>query len=514
MSSGAPLAAEAPPEEIRGILAPGVVPEVLRQLFLESRSGVLEIAHGADRCSLFFVDGMIADCETNLPGCHLGDILVELGFLGPRERDACMEIAALSKRGLGETLVRHSLLDQERLTQARTFMIRDALACALAWLEGGYVLVPGLPRPASGTETARAPGIDPRTILLDAIWSLEGDPILLALVGPLRQKIRRTSNARLSGLDLNLNSTDAFLLSRIDGATTIGDILQVSPVGEEQTIASLAGLICVGVAEPDESVPPRRATAEVFRSEMVRLAGRLHASDPHEVLGVKPTARTEEVRASYVDLLRICDPAAEGDSEMRPLLERMTELLMAAFRQVERVRATARPLLPELPPAPALKNVHQPRVVSGPPQPSRTPDVDPAEAMEMADEAYEQGRVHEALALLHQAIPDLDGRSRRRARVRLCQILLASENGSKLALAELKVAIEEDPGNAEAHLLSGQVYRARGAAALATAAFEKVLSLEPRNTVARAALQESGATKSQAKESAGAGSFLNKLFRR
>ena len=119
------------------------------------------------------------------------------------------------------------------------------------------------------------------------------------LVSPT-QKIRRASLERMSGFDLNLNPTDAFLLSRIDGRVTVGEILQLSPEPEAEAKASLAGLICAGVALVEGIEKPRSATAEIQRSQMVRLAGRLHASDPHEVLGVKATAAKLKIGAESV----------------------------------------------------------------------------------------------------------------------------------------------------------------------------------------------------------------------
>jgi uncharacterized protein HemY len=158
-----------------------------------------------------------------------------------------------------------------------------------------------------------------------------------------------------------------------------------------------------------------------------------------------------------------------------------------------------------------------PQTVLGPKQAPEAPRIDPEKALELAEQAYEEGRAHEALALIHDALPGLTGRARSNARVRLCRILHATPNGEKLALQELKAVVADDPGNAEAYLLLGRLYRDAGAFALAAAAFKKALSLDPRDASARAALREIDPTAfpgtGNVKSRTGS-SLLSKLFRR
>jgi cytochrome c-type biogenesis protein CcmH/NrfG len=114
--------------------------------------------------------------------------------------------------------------------------------------------------------------------------------------------------------------------------------------------------------------------------------------------------------------------------------------------------------------------------------------VEPSQALEVATRAFEAGRFHEALAILHEAIPHLEGRARRSARVRKARVLLAVGNGARLAEDELKAALAEDPGNAEAQVALGDMYRDGGSIALAMA-YRMALELQPRNVAAREALQ-------------------------
>ncbi len=510
-------------EELRGLLAVGVLPEILRRIFLAQRSGVLHLAFGVERSDFEFSDGYLTQVVTTLPGAHLGDLLVQIGFLGKRDRDACLEIAALANERLGETLLRHGLLDSEHLAQGLAFQLREVLARTLVWRGGVYTFTDA-PREKSAAPSGAAPmRLDPREILLDATWTLASDPVLDDFLGDLTQTLRKTSDERLLRLDFRLTPADAFLLSRVDGNLTAEQLLQLSPVSAEEVKASLAGLLSVGAIEYVDAPLASSKTEEIGRFEVARLAGRIESADPFEILGVTSDASADQVRSAYLRLLRACDPSASGDSELKPILQRMSNQLAEAFMGIERRRGTPRPALltrhaartaaslppptpgPSTPAKPALSPMSR---VAPSPKPadrnapvvvvqvpakepaSLAPIADPSQAIEASAQAFDAGHFHEALAILHAAIPRLEGRARRAARVRKARVLLAVENGAKLAEEELKAAIVEDAGNAEAHVVLGGIYRERGSQALAMMEYRKALDLEPRNTAARDALEE------------------------
>ena len=151
----------------------------------------------------------------------------------------------------------------------------------------------------------------------------------------------------------------------------------------------------------------------------------------------------------------------------------------------------------------------------GTPEPKAGPPVtpiDPGQANEAAAKAYEGGLFLEALAILHEAMPKLSGQAKRVARVRKARILLAVENGAKLAEEELKAAIAEDAANADARVALGGIYRERGSLALAMMEYRKALDLQPKNAAAREALEELRAVPPADKASEE--SVLKKIFGR
>jgi Tfp pilus assembly protein PilF len=96
----------------------------------------------------------------------------------------------------------------------------------------------------------------------------------------------------------------------------------------------------------------------------------------------------------------------------------------------------------------------------------------------------------EAAALAGEALAGAVGRQRRQARVIRAQALLQVPGGRKPAEDELKVALEEDPANAEAHYQLGVIYKGGGALSLAAASFRRALALRPRHAGALSAMEE------------------------
>lgn len=523
-------------EELRGLLAVGVLPELLRRIFLDRRSGNLHLAYGVERSDVEFNDGYLTSAETTIPGAHLGDLLVQTGFLSARDRDACLEIAALSSERMGDTLLRHRLLDHDHLTQGLALQLREVLARTLTWPGGVYTFTDAPAKKPAASPDVAEPRLDPREVLLDATWTLVGDPGLEGLLGDLSRKVRKATDERLLYLDIRLTPADAFLLSRVDGALTAAKLLQLSPLSSGEAKASLAGLLSVGAIEYVDAPPPSSLTSQISRFEVARLATRITSSDPYEILGIEVGASTDELRSAYLGLLKSCDPAATTDPELRPILKRMSDQLVTAYREIERRRAapppasrrTNPPVSAPAPPPPSRRSktgpvkVGAPRTAPpkvsppAPPPPvpvaggSPLPAVDPARALEMALQAFDAGKIHEALAILHDAIPRLEGRERRAARVRKARILLTIDNGARLAEEELRIALGEDPGNADARVVLGGIYHERGSLALAMMEYRKALELQPRNVAAREAIQALSASAPAPQEA----SVLKRIFGR
>jgi len=224
-------------------------------------------------------------------------------------------------------------------------------------------------------------------ILISARAITETSTLLDAL-GSLDFPLALTELGMAGGTGITLGAQEGFLLSRVDGATSIRQICQLSPVGENETLRAVYGLTAAGLirlaprrANPG-ATPDTRATATasspqppkpppapaptaaaaapqaarggvsrpVVRSAPARPAppalgvdrGRLEErirqcgrQNHFEVLGVPATVEAEELRHTYYALARTYHPDHFHRPEvedLHPALERLFAHMTEAYQ--------------------------------------------------------------------------------------------------------------------------------------------------------------------------------------
>ena len=131
------------------------------------------------------------------------------------------------------------------------------------------------------------------------------------LEGPLSYALDATKLQR----DLDLTPEEGFVLSRVDGSTSSGEIAKLSPLGEEQTLRCVYALVAAGILEvrgavkparPDESGPSPEALR--FLEEMLEKQRASPLSTLYQILEVVPSASPGEIKAAYLKLAKRLHP--------------------------------------------------------------------------------------------------------------------------------------------------------------------------------------------------------------
>src|SRR6185295_11107208 len=162
-----------PMAALSGELAQGVLPGVLRTLYVERRTGLLHVTREGERGSVCFVSGNIVYGDTTIKECQLGDTLVRHGILTQWDRERAGEMVSVTGRRLGEILLDLGLLDADGLEDALALQVREVLLTIFSWSDGRYAF--------EGQEPAALKGYDKPLrlstgeVILDAVWSI-GDP--------------------------------------------------------------------------------------------------------------------------------------------------------------------------------------------------------------------------------------------------------------------------------------------------------------------------------------------------
>ena len=488
---------------MQGALAEGVLSLVLRTLYVGRKTGLLHVTQGEERGSVCFVQGSIVYGETNITECRMGETLVRHGLLNHWELERAREIKNVTGRRLGQVLVDLGNLDASGLEDALALQVREVLLTVFSWRDGTYRLEEHDPAFFRGYDHPLP--LSMGEVILDAVWSITDPEIIRFGLGNLDRVLVPASDPLLRFQRITLNSTDAFLLSRVDGGSTASQILRMAPLSAEEALRSLFGLVCTGMVEwvPAPPVAPPAAEAPARRSlrdEIVDAYERVRGQRHHEVLGVAGGATPTEIQEAFIRLAKLYHPDSNHAPELvdlkdklETLFQRINEAHQALTRKRDRTPRSVpeAPPPPPPPPPPAVAPARSP----APSPPAAPAPAEPAPATKTVEELLDQaaeslgaGRYWETLVAVDQVLPEAQGRLRRRAHILRAQALLKGEGGRRAAEEELKAALEEDRGNAEAHFLLGTIYQGGGAKALAAAAYKRALDLKPRYAEALRAL--------------------------
>jgi hypothetical protein len=531
---------------MKGNLTRGVLPGLLRELFVDHKTGLLHVTRGPERRSVRFQDGRIVGAHASDTDDQMGPVLVRQGFLSQADLDRAREVTAREPKRLGRALRDIGVWDDARKEEALALHAREVLLKLFSWTEGEYVFE-DLPAESGGAADDTTRRLSTSQLILDAARRVEDYPVVHDALGDLDRVLALPADVLLRFQDMMLTPADGYVLSRVDGEMTAREVLQVTPFPAEEAEKSLFCLLCTGALEYKPAAPPparlrpapparpepppKPATApptpppapetaqrglSARRREVLDKFAGLKARNHFEVLEIEPDIGPDGVKDAYFRLARRFHP----DSHHREVvLEDIKDKLEAIFIRLgeahdvlrnPRTRAAYETSLKARGPAPPV-----PVTAAGPgPVP-----IDPAAqlqrdttALRKAEKLVEQEKYWDVIQLLEGVAPRLTGRLRQRARMALGRAYLKNPNWVKEGEELIRQVVAEDPKHAAAYLLLGHLYNDRGLKARAVSMLRKAVELEPENEQAGAVLATL-VTDVPAPAEEGGG-ILKKLFRR
>ena len=295
-------------------LASAPAPAILHELYVRAASGGLLLAHGKVKKVVYLRDGYPVAVKSNVVGECLGKILTWEGLITEEQYRRSLQSMRESGVRQGSALIRMGALTHQQLARGLELQLRFKICETFSWAEGSHWFFPEVDPPHESVPMS----ISPAALLHEGIRTFLPQPALLAALRPHADRyLCPTEDPLLRFQDIGPNAATEEVLALVDGRVTLAELMRRSPLAVRETAALAHALLVAGVVEPrsEPSASPERlhtpeartgpredrsrAGCSAQRVDLARLVSRLRASDPRDILGVRPGAPDLEVRHAF-----------------------------------------------------------------------------------------------------------------------------------------------------------------------------------------------------------------------
>ncbi len=485
--------------------------EILRNLYFEESTGVLEVRSSDDRLSrLYFDRGMLYFAEGNDPEDQLDAALESTGLL-PTVTLAKMRKLGAAPLDFASRLISGKILSREELAPCLRSLVQRAVVRAFSWPSGAW----------SFSEQEAVAGVLDTDILFTFECILKGITSM-SHFGPLKEvllrlpgKVRLGQRTFVPVHMLALRPHHGFVLSRVDGSLRLDEISQLMPAGEEdESLAFLYGLAVLGLVEFDppanEGLFSLREVMQEYNEAHARerkevelieqTAKRFHGlRSPHEVLGISVESGLDEIQRAY-DRLRAAFKKERFSQRVREKhkkdLAQIESRLAESFMRLQVTRLEKSAYAPQGTPEQPLASIDpedlmvRREMLKSEAQATQEQNVKLGEQyFSKARDAFIEKDYHNCIQFCRQSLKYQGEVAEVYAL--MAESLLKNPNHRWQRMAEeaLARASELDPWNPEHWVALGLFYRSRGLDHRARRHFERALEIQPTHSVATVQLK-------------------------
>jgi curved DNA-binding protein CbpA len=494
------------------------LPEILHSLAWSEESGVLQLTQDFTSKHIYFGQGSIVFARSNQHGDRLGELLVRHDRITRSQlADASNKVRA-SGRKLGTVLVQMGLMSEADVRTWVADQMRGIIHPLFAWSTGEYCFR------EKSNPVAEDLAVELPTIptILEGTRHVESPEKVRQTLGDLSRVVSYSTDPWMHSHQVSLTPHEGFVLSRVDGQSSISDVISVTPLPEEETLRCLYALISAGFLEfgaKGRNLTPSKPLRRVFemplllssresapskppdsesvasaeekrtRQEILAKHAALEGCTFYDCLDVRPMVKDAEIRKAYLALVKRYHPDRHRSEHLRDLqlllheiLAKATEAYEALYNPASR-RCYDQSLRSEAPRGEAMAApIEAP--IAAPPTPAET----------IAARYYREAAPylankdwHEAVRLLEEVV-QLDP-SRAEYHRSLAQALENNPKWRKEAEAHYRAAIKIDPFDQESILGLANLYETLGMKRRAKPLFALALDLDPDNHLVRAKLR-------------------------
>ncbi len=505
-----------------GRLGTATLPRVVQDLWRAQASGILHLSQDPANKRVYFRKGDIVFAGTNLEHERLGERLVREGKIPRSVLDLAFRVVERSNERFGKTIVEMGWVSPQEMQQRVAEQIKDIIFSVFTWESGEY----RFERSDNPVDQDLALELQTAEVIYEGVRRISDVRSIRVGIGSYSRILELANGKRL---DIPISKEDGYILSKVNGATTISQILSGSPLTQEETLRRIYALLLADVlriGNPGAQAHPPDGGAEAatngrsvsakrdevdetkkYRNGVEARYAAMKLGSLYDRLEVDSGASTERILEAYQSVMKAIEPgpSLRGNIEdLQPRLEKMQRKILDAYKTLtnpERRREYDLYLKGTSPDATAAsevkpkKNGARESSVTMASRASNTPfdsdqEPSPGEIGKRAAEPHyidakrhlDAGLYFEAIGSLNEALR-LDPENGKYHRL-LGQLLAQNPSCAKASQQHFQRAIEIDPDDTNAYLGLADLFEEAGLAVRARRVYEKVITIEPENEVA------------------------------
>jgi hypothetical protein len=293
----------------RGELGDIDVATLMGRLLQSRFTGRVQFRRGPAEKAIQFEDGRPVFAVSNLPHDRMGDLLYREGKITREQQQRARDLVVESGRRMGEILVEIGFLKPRELLPAVRHHIEDIVYSLFAWDSGEFAIAAGEPTSERIRLTRH-----PAAIVLEGVRRKYGPEMLEVRLGSPTAVVAVRSQRQLGAIAAvaDLSPSERAVIQKLDGERTMQQVGDAAQADQVVALQLAFGLIALGVAEVVDhgtaaaERPPVRSRSlvgetdiAIDRQRVLAKHALVHEADYFTLLGVRRDATSFEIRRAY-----------------------------------------------------------------------------------------------------------------------------------------------------------------------------------------------------------------------
>ena len=507
---------------LQGTLSDISVAELVRDVYRSRSTGILHLKREGVGKRIYMQKGSVVFANSDVEEDRLGEFLIRKGKINRGNYDAASEAMRRTGKRMGKTLVELEAVSADEIEELVRAQVNEIIFSVFDWNSGvyGFEL---LERPVEEDIIVE---LSTAELILEGVRRIDSLSSVRTALGATERVLRHTEDPLLLYQKMTLTPSEGFVLSRVDGATSVADIAAISPLGEEETLRCVYALVAAGVVDlvakgapmtwriapsprsAEEKPSPgavedspagrngkkkagREEPSETDRLILDDIATKhasLETADLYQLLETSPGASDDELKRAYYAMAKKYHPDRHHLPQLREaqgLLEELFAKLTDAYERLsdpaERRRYDG-----------ARQDKKRADAAAAPAQGkgSPTPDVDSVPPEVVAERQYQKALLHfdqmqyfDAIQCVRDSVRMVPGDPR--FRKLLARALTKNPKWRREAETHFLEALKHDEFDIECLMGLAETYEAANLSTRAAKIYERVLTYDPDNVVAR-----------------------------